>query len=243
MVADSEVETLAPGDVRAALAAIERAHQSVTREVQDSRQGGDDADYWQGILETNAAAVIDSLEHVRLADDYAVRYRFFERRENELRVRPFVARATTDVTAVRAALAWHAPPDSGPVDQRLRANRDADLLYKHFSFADSAIGVFHYWLAMQEVWASADWVHTRVVTDRQHFAEIVGSADWQIEQEVETHAPLVLRRPEGAHLAMLLYSPLHRHSIALQQIEIDAGRGIVFAEPITVAAGPRGYIA
>lgn len=237
------VETVSSEEVRAAVSAIEKAHQRVSQEVPANRDDVDDPEHWQSLLEHNAAAVLDALEHVSLAEGYVVRYRFFGRQDNEVRVRPFVARATTDVNAVRAALDWHPAPDSGTAVDRLRANRDADLLYRHFEFTDSAVGVFQYWLAVEEIWASASWVHTRVVADREQFGEIVARGDWQVEQSVESYQPVVVRRDGGAHLAMLLYSPLHRHSIALQQVEIRQDGSVVFAEPITVASGPRGYVA
>jgi hypothetical protein len=237
------VETLSSAEVRTAVSAVERAHQRVSQEIPANRNDPDDPEYWQALLERNAAEVLDALEHVSLAAGYAVRYRFYERQDNEVRVRPFVARATTDVDAVRAALDWHPAPDSGTAIDRLRVNRDVDLLYRHFDFTDSAVGVFQYWLAVQEVWASASWVHTRVIADREHFGEIVARGDWQVEHSVETHQPVVVRRDGGAHLAMLLYSPLHRHSIALQRIEVQEDGSVVFADPITVASGPRGYVA
>ncbi len=237
------VETLTSEEVRAAVAAVQEAHRKVGEEVPGSRHEEDDPAHWQTILEANALAVLGALDHVSIEDGFVVRYRFYERHQNEIRVRPFVARRTTDVELVRAALEWHPPPDSGTAIEKLRANRDAGLLYRHFDFTDSAIGVFQYWLAMQEIWASAAWVHTRVVADREHFAEIVTSGDWQVEQSVESYQPMVVRRGEGAHLALLLYSPLERHSIGLQQVEIRPDKSIVFADPITVAAGPRGYVA
>ncbi len=236
-----EVEAVAGSDVRAAAEAVDAAHRQVGAAVPAAREDADSPQHWQAILEANAAAVLASLEHVTLTAGYAVRYRFYERVDSELRVRPFVARTSTDVEAVRAALEWHPAPDSGPAAQR--GNRDADLLYRHFSFTDSALGVFQYWLAMQEIWASAAWVHSRVVADRQHFAEIVGAAEWQIERELESYQPAVVRRPDGANLAVLLYRPLQRHSIDLHQVEIQADNGLLFSAPITVASGPRGYLA
>lgn len=241
--AADEVEALAGEDVRAATAAVERAHMEVGASVVPDRQDPDSAEHWQAILEANAAAVLRCLDHVALPPGFVVRYRFYGRHEGDLHVRPFVARASTDVEAVRAALEWHPPPDSGPALQRLRANRDADLLYKHFSFTDSALGVLHYWLAMQEIWASAAWVHTRVVADQADFADIVRGPEWQVERQVEGFQPLVVRRADGAHLALLLYSPLQRHSIVLQSVEIRADNALCFAPPLTVATGPRGYLA
>ncbi len=239
-----EVEALQPTDVRESLAAIATAHQTVTQDVPDSRQGGDDPDYWESILEANAAAVLERLPCAALEDGYAVRYRFFERSEAELRVRPFVARTTTDVSAVRAALIWHPPPDGGLASERMRHSRDAELLYQHFSYTPSALGAFQYWLAIQEIWASGAWVHTQVIVDHAHFAEVVSGPDWQVLREVESYEPAVVRGADAsAHLATLLYSPLHRHSIAMQRIEIKPDHSVVYAEPITVAAGPRGFVA
>ncbi len=240
---ETPVAALLGDDVRAAVSAIELAHQEIAQSTPATRGDGDDPEHWQGILEANAAAVLAATEHVTLSPGFAVRYRFYERAEHELRVRPFVARESTDVAAVRATLEWHPPPDSVSPAQRLVPTRDVDLLYRHFSFVPSPLGVFHYWLTMQEVWASATWVHTRVIADEKHFAEIVGSGDWQLEQPLESHQPVVIQHSKGSHLALLLYSPLHRHSIALQRVEIRADNSIVFADPITVATGPRGYFA
>ncbi len=237
-----DLERLDPAAIRSAISAVENAHRSVSQESDEPETDIDDPEHWQGMLEANAAAVLAALDEIRIADGYVVRYRFFERTEGDLKVRPFAARSTTDVTAVRSVLEWHPPPDSGIAAQR-PSNRDAELLYQHFSFEPTAIGVFQYWMAMQEIWASAEWVHTRVVTGREDFAEIVSSGEWQVEQELETHQPAVLRNEDGAHLAVLLYSPLRRHSIVLQQVEIRADKTVAFAAPITVASGPRGYIA
>ncbi len=237
------VETISSEDIVAAINAIEQAHMTVGEAVPGSADEAEDAEHWQTILEENAKAVLSALEHVSLPDGFVVRYRFYERHEKEIRIRPFVARETTDVDVVRAALEWHPPPDSSSALERMRANRDADLLYRRFEFADSALGVFHYWLAMQDIWASASWVHARVIAGKEHFAEIVASTDWQVERSVESYQPVVVRREDGANLALLIYSPLHRHSIALQQVEIQQDNAIVFAEPITVATGPRGYVA
>jgi len=237
-----QVEALTDRDVRAATEAIDRARQEAGQGVPLAADGTADAAYWQGVLEANAAAVLDALEHVSLSPGYAVRYRVFESEGSELRARPFVARATTDVDVVRAALEWHPPPDSGSASQRLRANRNVELLYRHFAFERSPIGVFQYWVAMQEIWASARWVHTQVIAGGTHFAEIVAGPEWHVEHPLETHRPLVIREGERAALAILLYSPLQRHSITLQQVSIEADNDIVFAEPITVASGPRGYL-
>jgi hypothetical protein len=236
------VESISEPDVRAATEAIGRARQEATTRVPVAADGTADCDHWQRVLEANAAAVLLALEHVSLPSDFAVRYRVFEPDGSELRVRPFVARATTDVAVVRAALDWHPPPDSGSASERLRANRNVELLYRHFTFERSPVGIFHYWLAMQEIWASTRWVHTQVIANSRHFAEIVAGPEWRLEHPLETHHPLVVREGDRAVLALLLYSPLQRHSIALQQISIEPDNRIAFAEPITVAMGPRGYL-
>lgn len=235
-------ETLCSDDVRATAAAVEQAHILVGQGEVATRGEADDPEQWQALLEANAAAVLDALPHVELPHGFAVRYRVYERKSEELRVRPFVARTTADIAAVRTALEWHAPPDTASAAERLGANRDVDLLYRHFLFTPSALGVFQYWLAMQEIWASLNWVHTRVIADERDFTEIVGAADWQVERQPETHQPVVLRDGDGSHLALLLYSPLRRHSISLQQVEIRLDQSIVFGESITVATGPRGYV-
>jgi hypothetical protein len=74
--------------------------------------------------------------------DYVVRYRFYERRRGDLLVRPFVARATTDVETIRQLIDWHPAPDSVAPSLRGRPDRDVELLYRHFEYEASAEGCF-----------------------------------------------------------------------------------------------------
>src|SRR5512140_2988262 len=143
---------------------IPAAHvRAVTGRVDEARQRALDrcgvpppspgAEYWQTIFEATAAEVLAVLPAVTLAPGFVVRYRFFGQRAGDLLVRPFVARATTDVEVIRQLLDWHPPPDSAAASEAQRPTQDVDLLYRHFSYAPTAVGVFEYWLGMQELWA------------------------------------------------------------------------------------------
>lgn len=235
----SGVTALAVAEVRAALAAVATARAGA--EAAAGAAGASEPQSLQRLLEANAAAVIESLPGVRLADDYAVRYCVFAEAEQEVRVRPFVARRGTDVDAVRAALAWHPAPDCAPTSRRHGADRDVDLLYRHFSFASTPIAVFQYWLAIQEIWASTAWVHTTVLADASDFATIVANPDWRVEIQPDSYQPVVASDGFEHHVAALLYSPLRRHTIAMQTVTIDRERRVVFGDAVTVAVGPRGY--
>jgi hypothetical protein len=200
------------------------------------------AAYWEAMFEANAVAVLAALGRVHLAVGYAVRYRFYGRHGGDLLVRPFVARATTDVSAIRALIDWHPPPDTVAPALRTRPTKDVDFLYRHFTFERSARGVFEYWLAMQELWGSARWVHSRIITDAEDFAATTGRPGWSIDQPVERHAPAVVWGDDGgAHLAVLLYCPIGRETVTLQRIEIGADGALAFVDAIIVAQGPRGY--
>jgi hypothetical protein len=94
---------------------------------------------------------------------------------------------------------------------------------------------------MQELWATAQWIHSRIVVDGSHFAELTAGADWQLEQELETYEPAVIRTNDGAHIAVMMYCPLKRHSIALHRVHIDSDQRVTYGDPIAVATGPRGY--
>ena len=115
----------------------------------------DEARYWEGVLEANAALVLRCLDTTRLAPGFAVRYCFYDNRGGELRIRPFVARESTDVSGVKRVLDWHPAPDAQRRSGLLSHDQDASILYRHFSFPRSAEGVFEYWFAMQEIWASS----------------------------------------------------------------------------------------
>lgn len=234
------VEAIAADVIRSIVTRVEAARQQVSAEHPETRAEAADAATWQTVFEATAAAVLASLQRVHLADDHVVRYRFFDFESGDPRLRPFVARRGVDVEAVRSVLDWHPPPDS-PSPQRLQPNRDAQLLYRHFDFERSAEGWFEYWIAMQELWASARWIHSRVVVDGEHFAELMSGGEWQLQHEVESYAPVCVRGEGTAHLAVLVYCPVQRHTIALQRVSIDTAKVITFAEPITVASGPRGY--
>jgi hypothetical protein len=234
------VEVIPAEVIRAITLRVDAARQQASVDNPATRDAAADPEHWQNVFETNAAALLGALERVHITDDYVVRYRFFDFAGGDPRLRPFVARRGVDVSAVRGLLDWHPPPDSSSA-LRLRPNRDAELLYRHFRFEASAAGYFEYWIAMQELWASARWIHSRIVIDAPHFAELMSGAGWQLHHEVESYQPLCLRAAHEAHLAMLVYCPLQRHSIALQRVSIDSAQTITFAEPITVATGPRGY--
>lgn len=197
-----------------------------------------EAEYWERVLEVNAARVLDVLQHVHLAPGYTVRYRFYQMSGGELQVRPFVSRTTTDVEGVKHLLDWHAAPDAGAVD----VGRDADLLYRHFRFARTAEGVFEYWFAMQEVWASTRWAHARVIASADELGQLTSHEDWRVDNVVEHCAPAVFNTAETSHLAVLVYSPLGQQRVALEQIGIGADQVVRYSEPTLVASGPRGWV-
>lgn len=215
------------------------------QEASEQLEGGispERPEYWQRVFEKNAAAVLAALPRVRLKPDYVVRYRFYGRRGADLLVRPFVARETTDVETIRELIDWHPPPDSVAPSLRPRANRDVDLLYRHFEFEASAEGHFEYWLAMQELWASARWVHSTVIADADQLRDLTSSGDWEIDQTLERCEPAVVREDEVARLAVSVFCRLERQTIALHQVEIYPDQRIEFANAIPVARGPRGYL-
>jgi len=234
------VEVIPAEVIRAITLRVDAVRQQSSVDHPETRDSAVDPEHWQNVFEANAAALLAALERVHLADDHVVRYRFFDFEGGDPRLRPFVARGNVDVAPVRAVLDWHPPPDSSSA-LRLQPNRDSELLYRHFRFEASAAGYFEYWVAMQELWASARWIHSRIVVDAQHFAELISGAEWQLQRELESYQPVCARGAQGGHLAVLVYCPLQRHTIALQRVAIDATQSIVFAEPITVAVGPRGY--
>jgi hypothetical protein len=209
-------------------------------------QGGDDepegAAYWESLFEANANAVLGVLGRVKLPHGYVVRYRFYTRQGADLLVRPFVARDSTDVTMIRELIDWHPAPDSVAPMLRTQPNRDSDFLYRHFAFERTAAGYYEYWMAMQELWASARWIHSRVIATREEFAALAEQSGWQIEREVEHFEPAVVGDDTQAQLAVLVFCPLERQTVTLHRIEIGADQSIQFVEAIPVARGPRGYL-
>src|SRR5579862_3467659 len=133
------------------------------------------AGYWQTLFEANAAEVLAEMPSVRLTPGHAVRYRFFGQRSGDLLVRPFVARASTDVETIRQLIEWHPAPDSVAISEARRPTQDVDLLYRHWTYEPTAVGVFEYWLAMQEIWASQRWAHSHVIASATELSEITAS--------------------------------------------------------------------
>jgi len=117
-----------------------------------------------------------------------------------------------------------------------------DLLYRHFAFPHTAAGAFEYWVVMQELWSSARWTHSRVIASADELMRITAAGDWQMIQPVEQHEPAVVRIGTTFRLAVLVFCPLQRFQIQLQQVEIDASQALHYLDPILVAAGPRGYL-
>jgi hypothetical protein len=209
---------------------------------QERSDTGDEVAYWEHLFEANAAAVLDVLGRVQLPLGYVVRYRFFSRQGADLLVRPFVARGSTDVTVIRELIDWHPPPDSMAAAMRAHPNRDADFLYRHFTFERSPSGYYEYWIAMQELWGSARWIHSRVLASEADFSSIASQPGWQVEHEAENFQPAVVADDTQAQLAVMVFCPLERQAVVLHRIEIGADQSIQYADPIVVARGPRGYL-
>jgi len=232
------VEFVSSAFVRDVTARIAQARQrAVTRSGALPAQP--DARYWESVFETNAAEVLTELPGVTLGSGCVVRYAFFGQHGRDLHVRPFVAHRGTDVAAIRRLLDWHPPPDA--INQLVVPTQDVALLYGHFAFPHTVSGIFEYWLAMQELWASAQWTHAHLIADAGELSTIASTEGWELLHRVEACEPAIVRTDEGARLAVLVHSPLHRFTITLQQIEIGADQALRYAEPILVAAGPRGY--
>jgi hypothetical protein len=235
------VEFIPVADVHATLGNIDAARQRAL-----DRCGvpppSPDAGYWQTVFETTAAEVLAALPAVRLTPGFVVRYRFFGQRGGDLLVRPFVARPTTDVETVRRLLDWHAAPDSVTPTDAHRPTQDVDLLYRHCAYEPTAMGVFEYWLAMQELWASQRWAHARVIASAAELRDLTAAPGWQIVHPVEVYEPAVVRSDAAARLAVLVHCPLRSFEVSLQQIEIAADRSLRYDQPVLVAAGPRGYV-
>jgi hypothetical protein len=231
---------------------VPAAHvREVTRRVSEARQRAldrcgappaqPDAGYWEPLFEANAVEVLAVLPAVTLAAGFVVRYRFFEQRGRDLLVRPFVARASTDVAAVRQLIDWHPPPDSVASALVGSPTQDVKLLYCHFAFPRTAIGVFEYWLAMQELWASQRWAHSHLIASAADLSQITAGEGWEVVHPVEAYEPAVVFSDAGARLAVLVQCPLRRFEISLQQIEIAADQSLHYGESVLVASGPRGY--
>jgi len=232
---------------------IPAAHvRETTRRIEEARQRALDrtgvapprpeAGYWEPLFEANAAEVLAALPSVRLTAGFVVRYRFYGQRGRDLLVRPFVARSGTDVDTVRQVLDWHPSPDSVAAAHTGLPTQDVELLYRHFSFPDTAVGVFEYWLAMQELWASARWAHSHLIASAAELSQITAGEGWQVIHPVEAYEPAVVRAQHGGRLAVLLQCPIGRFEITLQQIEIAADQSLRYGEPVVVAHGPTGYV-
>jgi len=197
-----------------------------------------EATYWESVLECNAARVLAVLEHTRLAPGHVVRYRFYEMRGGDLCARPFVIRGSTDVRTLKRLLDWHPAPDAGGV----AGSQDAELLYRHFTLERSAEGIFEYWFAMQEIWASSRWAHARVITTADELGHLTMREDWRVDLMVEHCAPAVVTAEDASHLAVLVYAPIGQQRIALEQIQIGADQVVRYGQAVAVASGPRGWI-
>ncbi len=231
---------------------VPAAHvREVTQRISEARQRAldrsgapgqqPDAAYWEPLFEANAAEVLAVLPAVTLPDGFVVRYRFFEQRGHDLLVRPFVARGSTDVESIRELIDWHPPPDSLATALVGNPTQDVALLYRHFSFPHTAIGVFEYWLAMQELWASQRWAHSHLIASVSDLSQITAGDGWEVVHPVEAYEPAIVLSEGSARLAVLIESPLRRFDISLQQIEIAADQSVRYGEAVLVASGPRGY--
>jgi hypothetical protein len=234
------VEFVPPAIVQDLAARVEEARGAAVQSV--GMEETDSVEYWIRLFEANASAVLARLTRVGLRDDYVVRYCFYGQQRGDLLVRPFVARATTDVTAVRRLVDWHPPPDSIAPVLASRPTKDVELLYSHFHFERSVLGFFEYWIAMQELWASARWVHSRIIAERQDLDDLSKRDGWQVDQTVERCEPALVRLDDGgAQLAVLLYCPLDRAGISLHRIHIGTDQAINFVDAIPIAHGRSGY--
>jgi hypothetical protein len=234
------VEFVSPEVVRDLLSLVEQGRGAAMQAV--GMEETDSSEYWIRLFEANAAAVLARLSLVALRDDYVVRYCFYGRQRGDLLVRPFVARSTTDVTMVRRLVDWHPAPDSVAPAFVSRPTKDVELLYSHFSFERSAVGFFAYWIAMQELWSSARWIHSRIIAERRDLDDISNRDGWHVDEVVERCEPALVRLNDGgAQLAVLLYCPLDRAGISLHRVHIGTDQAINFVEAIPVAHGRFGY--
>lgn len=234
------VEFIPAAHVRDLLQRVHQARQRAAEIVGPADQP--DLDYWERLFESNAAEVIAAVDSVKLPEGFVVRYRCFGQRGADILVRPFVARASTDVNVIRRLIEWHSPPDSMDLQQRYSPTQDVELLYRHFHFADSATGYFDYWVVMQELWASARWTHSHLIASAEELSQLLARDGWQVLHPIEHYEVAAVRSPEGARLAVLMQCPLQRFEINLEQIEIDAAHVLQYGDRIAIAAGPRGYV-
>jgi hypothetical protein len=241
MVGSMSVEFIAAAQVRDLMRRIHAARERVVVRMGPAPQSPD-ARYWEPLFEANAAEVLRELAPVTLADGFAVRYRFFGDHGGDLLVRPFVARETTDVEAIRQLIDWHPAPDSVAPSLTGRPTQDVQLLYRHFSFPRNALGFFAYWLAMQELWASGHWVHSHLIASAEELSQVTAGAEWEVVQPVQSYEPAVVVSGDGARLAVLIQTSLRRFAISLQQIDIGADQSLHYGEPVLVASGPGGYV-
>jgi len=234
------VEFIPASVVRDVSARVDRARGHALEVIEEDPS--DDPEYWIALFEANAVAVLDILPLVSLPSEHVVRYCFYGRQRGDLLVRPFIAKAGTDVSAVRRLVDWHPSPDSVASVLKSRPTKDVELLYRHFTFEPSPVGYFEYWIAMQELWASARWVHSRVIADKADFAKISSADGWQIDHEIERYEPaVILEDAQDVQLAVLTYCPLERASISLQRPRIGADQALEFLDAIPVAHGRHGY--
>lgn len=221
---------------------LDARQQATSAQVEGGDASPERPAYWECLFENNAAAVLAVLPRVRLTPDYVVRYRFYGRRGGDLLVRPFVARATTDVETIRQLIDWHPAPDSVAPSLLARTDRDVELLYRHFTFETSAQGCFEYWIAMQELWASARWIHSTVVADADELRAFTSDGEWEIDHPMERCEPAIVYEGGVARLAVPVLCRLDRQTITLHQVEIHADQRIEFVNAIPIARGPRGYL-
>lgn len=236
-----QVEHLPADIVRDLGDRVARARRAASEQLPEHRDQADDPSYWQQVFEANAAALLARFERVRLSPGYVVRYRFYGRRGNDFHVRPFVVRADTDVSSVMRLLDWHEPPDAGRGGES-GSGQDVELLYRHFTIEPTAAGVFEYWLAMQELWASQRWIHSTVIVDAGHFSQLTAGPDWTVERPVERVEPAVIRDGQSSQIAVLVHCPIDRHLVTFHRVRVTEAHAVVYAESILVAHGPRGYV-
>jgi hypothetical protein len=235
------VEFIPAAYVRAAVQRIQEARERACERC-GAAPRQPDAGYWEPLFEATAAEVLAVLPAIVLTPGYVVRYRFFGQHGGDLLVRPFVARASTDVDMVRQLLDWHPAPDSVSPTLALAPTQDGDLLYRHFTFPRTATGFFDYWLAMQELWASSRWVHGHLIASAAELSQITAGDGWEVVHPVESYEPAVVQSGRAARLAVLIKSPLRRFEISLQQIDIAEDQSLRYGDPVLVASGPRGYV-
>jgi len=235
---------LIPADqVRDVTARILAARQRVVDTSTVAPPEGGGAEYWEPVFERNAAEVLAAMPSVTLRAGFAVHYRFFGVQGRDLLVRPFIARADTDVSSIRRLIDWRAAPDSRAAQLGSGASQDVELLYRHFRFPHTALGFFEYWMVMQEIWASQRWAHSHLIASTAELSQITSAPGWEIVEPVQSYELAVVVSGATARIAALVESPLERFTIQLEQIEIAADQSLRYGAPVVVATGPRGYAA